>query len=105
MRQDIIDFIGTLNLGSFVLSSELPWSESNTPLYFKNLKRIYVDVDQFTNQPVITALNGFTINNEVTLVRLYFATDAKQLPPNYDEVVDQLRSAKDVASTEGFNQR
>ena len=102
MRQDIIDFINTLGLGSFVLTQELPWNESGAPLYLKNPKRIYVDVTRYNTEPLIQTLVGININTDISTVGLYFSADAKQLPANYDTVVSELRQAKDITlSTQG----
>jgi hypothetical protein len=105
MRQEIIDYIQTLDIGSFNVSNELPWEESGTPLYIKNLKKIYVDVDQFEIDPFIQTFSGLNINNETTVVRIFFANDAKNLPPNYSDVVSELRTAKDIEVIQGFNRR
>lgn len=105
MRQAIYDHIGSLSLGSFNLSSELPWSSSGTALYLKNLKRIYVDVDQITEDLSIAALNGLIINNETTVVRVFFACDAKQLPSNYETLVSGIRTGKSSTSIEGVSRR
>jgi hypothetical protein len=105
MRQAILDHIDGLTLGSFNLSSELPWSTGGTALYLKNLKRIYVDADQITEDLSIAALNGLIINNETTTVRVFFACDAKQLPSNYETVVSGIRTAKSTASIEGVSRR
>ena len=105
MRQAIYDHIDGLTLGSFNLSSELPWSTGGTSLYLKNLKRIYVDADQVTEDLSIAALNGLIINNETTVVRVFFACDAKQLPSNYETVVSGIRTAKSTASIEGVSRR
>lgn len=105
MRTQLLDYIQTLDLGGFNASQELPWEESGLELYIKNLKKIYVDADQFTVEPVITALDGLSIYNEVTIVRVFFANDAKQIPPNYSELVSQLRSGKDIEAAQGFRRR
>lgn len=105
MRDEILEFCQTLNLGTVTVSSELPWTDNNVPLYLKNLKKVYVDVDNITIEPFITALNGLNISNEVTSVRLYFANDAKVLLPNYSEVVQNLREAKDITTIDGVNRR
>lgn len=102
MRQDIIDYINTLSLGSIILSQELPWTDSGTPLYQKNIKRIYVDVTRYNTEPLIQTLDGININSDISSVGLYFSADAKQLPSNYDSVVEDLRQAKDITlSTQG----
>ena len=105
MRQAIYDHIDSLTLGSFNLSTELPWTSSGTALYLKNLKRIYVDVDQITEELSIAALNGLIINDETTTVRVFFACDAKQLPSNYETVVSGIRTAKSTASITGVSRR
>ena len=99
MRQDVIDYLQTLNLGTFIVSNELPFSESGTPLYIKNLKKIYVDVDQSTVNPVITTLDGVNVTVDSTAIKMFFANDAKSIPANYDEVVTSLKSARNILST------
>ncbi len=105
MRQSVIDYLQGLNLGSFTIANEVPWTETGTELYLKNLRKIYVDVDAFTTEPVITTFTGLNLNNETTVVRVYFANDAKQLPSNYDDVVAQVKAAKDVEPTAGYTRR
>jgi hypothetical protein len=105
MRQELVDYIGTQNLGGFILSNELPYSSSGVPLYIKNVKRIYVDRTEFSNQPLIATLSGVQIDSEIASVRVYFASDAKQLPPNYDTVVTALRAGKDVDTITGVTRR
>jgi hypothetical protein len=105
MRQELVNYIGTQNLGGFILSTELPYSSSGTPLYIKNVKRIYVDRTEYSNEPLITTLGGTQIDSEIASVRVYFASDAKQLPPNYDTVVTSLRAAKDTSTITGVSRR
>ena len=105
MRQQLIDYIGTQNLGGFILSQELPFSSSGVPLYQKNAKRIYVDRTEYSNEPLIVTLDGTQIDSEIASVRVYFASDAKQLPPNYDTVVTSLKAGKDVSTITGVSRR
>jgi len=105
MREEVLDFIQTLDVGGFNISNELPWNESGTPLYIKNLKKIYVDVDQVTSEPLITTFSGLNVTNHVTIVRIFFANDAKQVPANYSDVVAELTTAKDVDPTLNFHRR
>jgi hypothetical protein len=105
MRQDIIDYINTLGLGSFLVSNEVPWEDAGTNLWLKNPKVIYVDVANYTTEPIVTALNGLQIQNETTSVNAYFSCDAKQLPSNYDTLVSDLKLARDISAAEGFNRR
>jgi hypothetical protein len=105
MRTDVIDYLQTQNFGTFIVSTELPFSESGTPLYIKNLKKVYVGVDQYIVEPIITTLNGVNITRDTVAVTVYLANDAKSLTPNYDEVVGLIRAAKDILPTAGFSSR
>jgi len=105
MRTDVISYIQGLNLGTYIASNELPFNESGVPLYIKNLKKVYVNVDQFTFDPILYTLNGVNIIEETTVVTIFFANDAKSIPPNYDDVVSQLKAAKDILPTAGYNRR
>lgn len=105
MRQELVDYIGTQNLGGFILSNELPYSSSGVPLYQKNPKRIYVDRTEYSNEPLIVTLDGTQIDSEIASVRVYFSSDAKLLPPNYDAVITSLRAGKDSSAITGVTRR
>lgn len=105
MRQEVIDYVQGLNLGTFIVSTELPWTDNTIPLYLKNLKKVYIGVDEYQVNPVITTLSGLNITEDVNIVRIYFANDAKQIPPNYGDVVDQLRATKNINTATGFHRR
>lgn len=105
MRQEVLDYVQGLNLGTFIVSTELPWTDNTVPLYVKNLKKVYVGVDEYEVNPVIATLSGVNITEDVNIVRIYFANDAKQIPPNYSDVVEQLRAVKNINSAGGFHRR
>ena len=102
MRSDILSYIKGLKLKNFSTSDELPFS-SGTELYLKNPKKIYVDVEQVEMTAFIPLLNSPDIDQEVRTIKVYFATDAKQLPADYSQVVSLIRLAKDsIAIPHGF---
>lgn len=105
MRTEVLDYINTLSLGGFLVSQELPWESDGNALYIKNLKKIYVGVTEYQNEPIIQTLDGTNINNEVTVIRIYFACDAKQLPSNYDTLVSDLKLAKDITTIDSVQRR
>lgn len=105
MREQVLDYIKGLNLGSYNVSEDLPREESGNPLYIKNPKRIYVDVDQYNETPLITAFNGLSIHTFTTSVSIVFSSDAKKLPQNYTTLIGSLIGAKDINTTEGYNSR
>lgn len=105
MRQEIVDYIATLGLGGYLLTDEIPWSADNTPLFLRNLKKIYVDETATASEPIIRALNGLNVNNEQQVTRIYFANDAKQIPPNYSDVITSLKTCKDITTISGIQSR
>lgn len=105
MRQEILNYINGLSLGTFSVSSELPYDASGVALYLSNPKKIYVDNEQTTTEPLVSALDGPVIDNEVTSVSIYFTADAKQLPANYDTLVSDLKKAKNITTVTGIHRR
>jgi hypothetical protein len=108
MRTEILNFISNIasgTLGTFTVSTKLPWYDNGAPLYHHNKKHIYVDTDNTVQNPLNDAFNGAGTVIETTTVKVYFVTDAKQLPTNYDSLVDAIKGARLVASTAGYTQR
>lgn len=105
MRTEILDYLKGLKLKNFNISDEIPFSNSGTAMYLKNLKRIYVDLEQVTTEPFLNLLNTNSIDSEVHSVRLYFSTDAKQLPSDYSSLASDIRAGKTVATEENFFRR
>lgn len=96
MRTLIYDYINGLDLGTFALTNEQPRSESNVPLYVKNLKRLYISVAQYDAETLLTTLDGANIQNEIVTVSVFFACDSKTLPSNYVILVTQLLKVNDI---------
>jgi hypothetical protein len=105
MRQEIYDYIDGLSKSGFTLSSALPWTSDGVALYQKNFKTIYVDMDDVTHDTTLSTLDGLTFENETTTVRVYFTTDAKQLPSNYETLVSAIREARNTTDITGVTQR
>lgn len=105
MREQVIDYIQGLNLGGFSVTTQAPYDENNQALYIKNPKKIYVDYPQSDTEPFIQTLNGTSISNEVSSVNVYLSTDAKLIPSNYESVITQIKTAKDLTTIEGINRR
>lgn len=105
MRTEVLDYIRTVDLGGFSVTETLPWSESGTPLYIKNVKTIYVDAVQYTTEPFLSTLNSLSLQNEVQTVRVFFASDAKTLLPNYNDLITELRLVNNIVTVPGVHQR
>ena len=102
MRTEILDYLKGLKLKNFNISDELPFSNSGTAMYLKNLKRIYVDIEQVTGEPFILLFGDYNVDSEVHSVRLYFSTDEKQLPSDYSQMMSDIRLAKNITTTEKY---
>lgn len=104
MRTEILDYLKDQKFKNFNISDELPFSNSGTALYLKNLKRIYVDLEQTSSEPFIQTF-GTGVDSEVHTVRLYFTTDAKQLPSDYSTVVSAIKAGKGITTDMQFFRR
>jgi hypothetical protein len=105
MRQEVLDYINSLALGGYFLTEESPWRDNAIPLYIKNLKKIYVDNVEYLSEPLIATLGTLSINQQTRTIRIYFANDAKTLPSNYDTLVEDLITVKDIDLNDGTNRR
>jgi len=105
MRTAILDYFKANKVSGYTLTQELPWDTSGNPLYLKNFKYIYVDSDQIAQEPLIDVLNGVGIVNEITTVRTYITTDAKNQPSNYDNMVSTFQNARLDTDITGVTQR
>lgn len=101
MRQAILDGISALSLGTFRVSSELPWTASGELLYFKNPKTFYVDEPDSEQTSLINTLCGSqqpNVVNKTTTISVWVTTDAKQKPSNYDSIVAAVQGLKDLTT-------
>jgi hypothetical protein len=105
MRTEILNFLQSQSLGTFIVSREQPWSENGLPLYLKNLKRVYVSQASLDNVPLFPTLDGLDIPSEVTTVTVYLACDAKQTPPDLDQAINVVKQAKNISTIQGVNRR
>ena len=105
MRTEIIDYFKSNKVSGYTLTEELPWDNQGNPLYLKNFKYIYVDSDQIAQEPLIDVLNGAGIVNEITTVRTYITTDAKNQPSNYATMVSTFMNARLDTDITGVTQR
>ena len=107
MRSTLLTFLGTAITGTdFSVTQELPYEADGSPLFLKNLKKVYVDQDQTSQDPLLDVLNSSgqvvaeSVTNTVTVV-----VDAKILPSGYATLVDQIKSARLDPAITGFQQK
>lgn len=96
MRALIIDLIQATDTGQLTLSQEFPYSADATPLYVKNLRKIYVDVMQMSRNQFLPTLDNNAVNNIINTIRVYFAQEARS-NETYEDIVSNLIGIKDHA--------
>jgi hypothetical protein len=99
MRSEILAALQAqaTSLRPFTVTQELPWSADDTPLYVKNLRTLYVDLDdisQETDSP--QTLQGGTTVIQTRTVTGYMACDAKTLPAKFDAAFAAMLAAIDT---------
>jgi hypothetical protein len=108
MRTEIITSLQAISkaiLKDFKVTDNLPWEDNGAPLYFHNKKHIYVDMPQTRQEPVLNDFaQGGTVN-ETNTVRVYFVTDAKQLPSNYYDLVTAVQAIRTTYAVTGVIDR
>ena len=105
MRDQITSYLGKQRLGTFAMAKELPWSADGTALYLKNFKKVYVDRDVTTQTADVMTLSGPAAVRETTSVSVYFTTDAKNLPQDYNDLLNTVRSARLIPTITGVIER
>jgi hypothetical protein len=106
IRSAIIAALGNLTLGTFVVSSELPWDAAGTPLYQKNFKTFYVDEPDSEETTLINTLcGGSALANKEITTSVWVLVDAKLKPSNYNSLVDAIQQIKDDSSITGVRSR
>lgn len=105
MRDEILEYIRSITLGTFKLSQEFPRDESGLAIYLKNLKTIYVDATQVTQEPLLQTFGGCSIFTESSVVSIFFTADAKTIPANYSSLVNSLKQGKNIKPELGFTNR
>lgn len=104
MRTELLSAITTAisTLTQFAVASELPWEQNGTPLYRKNMKKVYVDRDRMEETTLIPTLNGGDVFQNDLVSEVYLAVDAKNPPSQLDSVITKILSAKATTGVVNF---
>lgn len=104
MRTQLLTAIttATSTLTQFAVSTELPWAQNATPLFRKNLKRIYVDQSRQEQTTLIPTLNGGEVFQNDLITEVYVAMDAKNPPSQLDNLITKILGAKDTTGVVNF---
>ena len=96
MRTQLLAAIttATSTLTQFAVASELPWEQNGTPLYRKNMKKIYVDEERQEQSTLFSVLNGDDVYQNDLITEVFLAVDAKNPPSQLDSAIAKILSAK-----------
>ena len=92
----------TSTLTQFATSLELPWEQNGTPLFRKNMKKIYVDKTVTNENIMIPTLDHRNILEEEQVCSVYLAVDAKNPPTQLDSVVAKILGCRDLTGITNF---
>lgn len=95
MRDEFIELLKKLDIVSYKVSEELPFSNSGIPMYLKNVKYIYVDNKTNTTETLIPIMSGLNIEVDIDTIRIYLSNDAKKLPTDYPNIQSLIRNLKE----------
>jgi len=104
MRTELLSAITTAisTLTQFAVSTELPWEQNGTPLYRKNMKKVYVDRERVEQTTLIPTLDGVDVFQNDLISEVYLAVDAKNPPSQLDSVITKILAAKSSTGIVNF---
>ena len=80
------------------VSSELPFSSGGEPLYFKNMKTLYLDEDNIDKTELFNNLDNNDVFETTTTVTGYVSVDAKNSPSDIDTIVSDILESRNAVS-------
>ena len=98
MRTELLAYLTTNLTGTIKPSQELPFEESGSALYLKNMRRVYLDEPQTEQEELVSTLDDSDINQKITTVRGYLAMDAKNRNADLDTALTTMATAKNVTT-------
>ena len=104
MRAELLSAITTAvsGLTQFAVSQELPWSQNGTPLYLKNMKKIYVDRERQEQTTLIAVLSGNDVYQNDLIAEVFLAVDAKNTPSQIDSAITAILGCKSKTGVVNF---
>ena len=104
MRTQLLSAITTAisTLTQFAVASELPWEQNGTPLYRKNMKKVYVDNERMEETTLFPTLNGGEVFQNDFITEVYLAVDAKNPPSQLDSAVSKILATKSSTGIVNF---
>tara|TARA_R110001606_G_C15215658_1_gene633386 strand:+ start:460 stop:858 length:399 start_codon:yes stop_codon:yes gene_type:complete len=80
----------------FSVNTELPFESGGNPLYFKNMRTVYLDKQEDSKLQLFRTLDQGSVYTTQTVVNGYMAVDAKNQPLDIDTVIANVLVARNV---------
>ncbi|MDA7807348.1 hypothetical protein N8955_01290 [bacterium] len=97
IRTSLITQLTTnLNSSNVGVSSELPFTSGGDTLYDKNMKTLYVDEENISQDTLYETLDRNNININSSVVSAYLTLDAKTQLSDINSIVSNVLTAKSV---------
>ncbi len=104
MRTELLSYLMTATTATAVKTvRELPWNQSQEPLYLKNMKKFYLDEEVKEQSVLLPTLPGSNdVMQNQQSVTGYFAVDAKNPPTGLTASITTILGAKDNIGVANF---
>jgi hypothetical protein len=80
----------SLTGSSVSISSELPFTAAGVALYDKNMKKLYLDLDQNSRTELFSTLDYNDVFQQEIIVNGYLTVDAKNQPSDTQSIIDRI---------------
>ena len=95
IRDDILANVTTALTGSNVsVSSQLPWSSGDVPLYQKNMKKFYLSEASQEITPLQATLGSDDVYQTESILTGYITVDAKNQPGDINTIISGVLNSK-----------
>jgi len=96
MRQALLNYLSSNLTATIKTSNELPFEQGGSALYIKNMRRVYLDEPEVEQTQLVPTFDE-DVNQNITTVRGYLATDAKNRNTDLDSALITLANARTQA--------
>lgn len=96
MRQALLNYLSSNLTATIKTSNELPFEQGGSALYIKNMRRVYLDEPEVEQTQLVPTFDE-DVNQNITTVRGYLATDAKNRNSDLDSALITLANARTQA--------
>jgi len=100
IRDSLITQLTTNLSGSNVsVSSELPFTSGGEELYNKNMKTLYIDEEQISQETLYEVLDRNNLNTNLSTLNGFLTLDAKTQLSDINSIIANVLSAKSVITS------